>query len=1655
MLESFQKIAIRYSQIWLIFLLCFHFTTKVISQVYDFTSPLTIEKTLTFPGEYAVIVAAPSEILWNTLAFDPSAQNSPNSRIFYAMRFSQTAPTLGTVTIPRLYLANYTDISLHFLTLTSSGSTATTPVVVSLSKYVYDFPTIGDSFEERGNSFADLQYGLDNYKTYIYSFYVEHDLTKDIYCTLTVRGGGMVRVIYSNDNFQGQYEFYNNPRTVYPFDNTANLDVKVYQFYFRAQQLNIVTIVGYRLRVANIILTPSTCKWVDTGASASPTFTYYYTSNSAPTIAAPSEILQVDRTKPLITCPAHSLKCFSSTLSLRCDINYPRFHETCVQGCPTNLGYTRLNENNDCQFETIPYRLFFFVHPPFNDPQLDTTFYSDFPATKVLLLFSYNNDHHSMAYSGQFVKPPGNSISMPESVPHIIYTTGPGNLSFSLTMIPLGTVQAFVYGFEVDETISMMIEQTTSTGYPATDQLRITYEKYILVKAGETAYFSSSRYCRVTSYIECNSTCQVSIFANGTITGIKNDNAFLLQIDMGVTPWNYTLYRTFSGVIKLAFEVLNGGVFRIAVHGENSKVFGHKFNSYQDYTTINVLNGANTLPNPALHCFNGYNNICFSCEPNYFLEGQNCVSTSTSGKNYPYERLSVPSCTGSLVPYDSNTCYPKCSEPGKFYIDNVGCTGQCLPGCLVCSNATTCLECHPNTTLDENQICVGSSYVNIIGSSAISSCSDLFLSASIDPQEEQRSVVPIPFTWSVISDSASDPDEINLNQYLLTQTTKDIRIPYTYLKPNVVYTFRVSYLNEIGMNISTSFNTATISDLVPTVIIDGDIVQNIKRFKNNLIKVNAFYSSCLQVNNSLDVAWSSVGGTPLPTLDSFVHPSMPLWLNFTACSLSYNSTYNLSVKVNVNGFPTFYALLNPIIQVDPEIFYAQIEFGNRAHPFNKPLELKGVIVYEGTCPDTDSSTVTYTWTCKKATTLNSPFRSFAGPAGLFGVARSTPDFVLPVTYFSKNQMLEITLTVTKNGISVSTTTVITIQGATTMVIELSCTTEDDTHCIKIGTNDGYTFEANIAGTTYNPSTKYTWTIDPPMGIATYQNLMRIVSDIDTDLDDIKVSVTVTNATHNGGVFLEIPVNKPPRDGSLIVSPTLGGSLSTYFYLHTSDWTDDGDYPLTYQFFFSSDVSFDRNWKLLTDVQKLSYTYTYLSAKVPSQTIYIQVKVTDALGLSTYSTTSVEIGVSETKIEEATEKLQGLLDLVSSSTNPYENARMALLVNMEIANWEQKATENSNENCPYCSGHGSCPEDTSSTNPTCKCDSGWTLPDCSVKQAVFADLVALKDQAVNIAQDSFEKTNTPEMKNMLLQTLQTASESALFNNNQTITSIQRILEETLSGSLLTEEQSQTASTIVNNLLQYAATDDCNCTTDFCANMQDKTEDYLNQISTGPLDKKLPNEKPIVLENDLFDVLTVKTTPCEIANLNLSLGADAPLVSIVPTDLTNLDCDQEIILQLYAFKDRRQMFSCTGSPIVNDYKNVLMTALSDALGNLLSAFQIKVTLPNVIPCYRECTPDKGNCICPLLDVKAQMTKIFQQSDLGTLKNIAALRDWEWSKSPMFWVNVGMFAGFIFSIILVKTKLKDYCKYREYQKSSNRAFWNMFLTAFSVIRKILSNQ
>jgi len=121
------------------------------------------------------------------------------------------------------------------------------------------------------------------------------------------------------------------------------------------------------------------------------------------------------------------------------------------------------------------------------------------------------------------------------------------------------------------------------------------------------------------------------------------------------------------------------------------------------------------------------------------------------------------------------------------------------------------------------------------------------------------------------------------------------------------------------------------------------------------------------------------------------------------------------------------------------------------------------------------------------------------------------------------------------------------------------------------------------------------------------------------------------------------------------------------------------------------------------------------------------------------------------------------------------------------------------------------------------------------------LQSLKDVATSIATDE-------EGRQSVIDTLQSSSVSVKFNSNETQAEVQEILESIVDmdndKDLVSEENSELITDILDNFVSYSAETDCSLSTNFTADLESRTIKYLEKSSRSNLANLVPNQDPII-------------------------------------------------------------------------------------------------------------------------------------------------------------------------------------------------------------------
>ena len=572
--------------------------------------------------------------------------------------------------------------------------------------------------------------------------------------------------------------------------------------------------------------------------------------------------------------------------------------------------------------------------------------------------------------------------------------------------------------------------------------------------------------------------------------------------------------------------------------------------------------------------------------------------------------------------------------------------------------------------------------------------------------------------------------------------------------------------------------------------------------------------------------------------------------------------------------------------------------GNRNQSSYKPLYLKGAIIYEIECLDTYAYPVSYMWNCSKVL----PDESLVpceDPDNLFGIELPYEDLNLPVSYFMPEDVMEFTLTVTRNGKTSSAKTRITVSGLNTLHVSLACV---DSQCRKYTAAKPPILSAEIANETYDPNNNlhYNWTVAPTLDVALFQNRLKIVPDASVVFDTLQIVLQVFNSTHQGITFANIPYNVPPLNGTLVAEPVVGQALDTRFSMITLNWLDE-DVPIVYQFFFTFDTNSTIDlWSPITNKQKLTYTTTWLPGKEPNVTVYLH--VVDAFDAQSLASTNITVEIPSQTISEAVRKIKNIISSLSS-VDLFEVLKKHIAISKQFLDIEENVLTKG-AGCPECSGHGNCLEN------TCICDEGWALQDCSLEKDTYQEIIIAKTNAIQELIDSYNNMESDEMRGFVFHSLQALTTEPEFNDDQIITKVQDVIEKDLkltsNDTILDQSERESVAQILSNMIQYSSRSDCQCISELCRGLEKKATDYLAKLSSSALADSYPNEEPLIIKTPSFDLFTVKTTPCTISNIDFQSDETAPIVKLIPlVTPTNASCAEEINAQLYILSDKNKL------------------------------------------------------------------------------------------------------------------------------------------------------
>ena len=145
--------------------------------------------------------------------------------------------------------------------------------------------------------------------------------------------------------------------------------------------------------------------------------------------------------------------------------------------------------------------------------------------------------------------------------------------------------------------------------------------------------------------------------------------------------------------------------------------------------------------------------------------------------------------------------------------------------------------------------------------------------------------------------------------------------------------------------------------------------------------------------------------------------------------------------------------------------------------------------------------------------------------------------------------------------------------------------------------------------------------------------------------------------------------------------------------------------------------------------------------------------------------------------------------------------------------------------------------------------------------------------------------------MILEQLRQSLENGEFGSLEATLLIDDILNEQLNlddeDTILEPEEARIAAKIVDELFNFA---ERNCTEnqELIERMEKYVSSYLDTISRSLLYEDVAGDEAKIISEDNFDLLSKKTTECEIEDLELAISSLSPNITLKSLSDDPKDC-----------------------------------------------------------------------------------------------------------------------------------------------------------------------
>ena len=1625
----------------------------------DFNVSQTVSLIQDSTQELAIVIADESSVGDLMLYFMNNVRKVP--RIFKAVKIISNNTDVGSAVIPPLTISESGVISVHYIKIQEDNNPLNFSITGFLNKSFISWPIyeeipeidfiigplsyIEDDDENVNKPSFNSTLGLiDKYQTVVLSKLYQHNETGGVTCRINIQFSGSLRSLYVNGEL-----------IIADSKNYGSVSRISNPFYMEANELSMITIVGYKFKIQNLDF--RSCRLgrsINTGVSVNPRYDSYLIQGSD---GESDNFYTVNNTY----CGSSCLSCLDKFYCLKCETDYFLINGTCQSNCTNSSDYQLVNGfceqaiwqqgsavslayNPSTYIYTLNYQMpveqdleILVIVSPF---QISLT-------SHIAYAFDENTNSNDLAIAEGFYNIITHNTSQTQlNVAMMVKPTNSnGSTAFNLIFYTVRRNLTLLYHYNQYPSTTGQLLQATGYDYlPFMNQTLTLEQNY--------TYFWDF-------FLQCDDSCHVTFQTIGNIKITQNELTFLFDGYIEFFIGSVTLLRPLNGTNHILIKIWNATSLKLSIQG-----------IYEIYTQGQFILQDSVYRIAAVtcsqaNCLNCYNNSCLSCKEGYFLDPSSgaCKQKCPIGTKglYPQRVCAVVSCNtsnSSLLVERNSYCVWNCPfSTGYYYETATGCTSLCNNTCERCSGPVdnNCLSCLFPRYLTSNFTClcpVGSasnaiggctstSFLQLLSNLSVLTCQNLTIQAITRVDEQDANIT---FVWDVSSSDANSSSAIK--GYLSSQGGRQIQIPRNLLVHNKTYVITAYYTNALSLRIQNQTTVEISLGYSPNFTVLNGNQHLLKNDINNMIQIQVPSEYCSASRFIPNATWTVASGN-LSNINKLYNILQPLSLYIPPCTLRPGDKISLKANAWFTEAPNFSKEVIINITVLGESFEAYIQTDSKSYPETVDLVLDGQILYDDSCILRAIGDISYTWQCLNMSAINQSTQC-KDNNGLFGVNRTSSRLVIPRSYYRSGDNLKFILIVGKNGVMKNDSALIAIKGPNTLIVDIVC---EQSYCDKYVSNLDYMFMANVSIASSNgyitsispqQNLAYNWTTDPIVSSAYFLNELKLFSNNDQTSLAIQIQLNVSNSTHSGSSYKYLPINSPPSQGTLTTLPTTGTPLSTYFTISADDWFDV-DSPITYQFYYSYSPNSGFT-PLFSSFETVSYVSIILPGPSSGGNIYIKADIRDAYGSETTVVKQILLQSDALTLNQSLYEYQNLISSAQQQGS-FSVIQRAAMISKQLTDIENQILQNvSSPACPLCSGHGICQKQ----QDKCTCNKGWGLDDCSTSQGIIDEIKSLKQTCLEELNSNYDdackKTEQASaysdvsddscsgVTTTLYQTLTEISSYNSFNSNTSLSLVQNILENKLgilnTDTTLTSSEVAMLSVMLSNMISYSSTYDCSQITLFTQSLKNKMVSYLDKISESSLSSKIPAENATIIVTDNIDMCFETLSICDINSKSLSFGSDAPTITLSLNSNKTADCSTKVDLEYYAFSGN--LFSCEQNSSNNTSKDQVSIGIklsgTDDSGGL--DISVSITLSNANShCPSRCTKHINNaCYCEsisFLDMKDQVENMFANSKLAYFLNIQAILQYRFWTTVSFWVVASFAMISLASFWIIKRAVPNY--------------------------------